>query len=169
MRFVQQLTVGIVLRVVHAALVELHRRDDRVRTELERLPEGMGYAVESGYKSPALYVRWQGGKLCRTAEPQTRPGLHCDLRMKNLPVTFRFCTGQMGVAQAYAAHAFTIRGDVADVMRLARLINLTEAYLFPPFITRRIMTDRPRLQVNPLRVYGAIALGFLCNRYRLSR
>ena len=34
----QKLTVGIVLRVVHAALVELYALDSRVRDEFNRMP-----------------------------------------------------------------------------------------------------------------------------------
>ena len=166
-RALQSMVVALVLRVVHAALTELQRLDSSVRRELEQMPEGMGYAVETGYRAPTLYVRWCGGQLQRCAAAPPAPC--CALRLKNLPLAFLFCTGQMGVAQAYARHAFTISGDVADVMKLARLINLVEAYLFPPLITRRIMTDIPPLQVNPLRVYGGIAFGFLCSRYRLSR
>jgi hypothetical protein len=50
-------------------------------------------------------------------------------------------------------------------MKLARLVNLVEGYLFPKFITKHILTDIPTLQVNPLRVYGRVLCGFLTGRY----
>lgn len=164
-RPLQKLTVGIVLRVVHAALTELNRLDSRVREELQAMPEGMSYSIFTGHEAPALHVCLQGGRLLRTkalAEPV------CSLSIKSLPLSFRLFTGQMGLAQAYATHAFTMKGDVADVMKLARLVNLVEAYLFPRFITKHILTDIPQTEVCFLRVYGAIALGFLTCRYRLS-
>ena len=162
MRFLQSLTVGIVLRVVHAALVELRKLDSRVAAEFERMPEGLSYAIQTGYKGPTLYVQWDGKELRRLPELAAPT---CALRIKSMPLSFRLFTGQMGLAQAYAQHAFSMQGEIADVMKLARLVNLVEGYLFPKFITKHILTDSPTLQVNPLRVYGRVLCGFLTGRY----
>lgn len=158
----QKLTVGIVLRVVHAALVELYKLDSRVKSEFNRMPEGLSYALHTGYNAPQLFVQWKDGNLNRLAQLD-RPV--CALRLKSTGIAFRMFTGQMGLAQAYAQHAFSMQGEIADVMRLARLVNLVEGYLFPSFITKHILTDIPSLQVNPLRVYGRILCGFLTGRY----
>ena len=158
----QKLTVGIVLRVVHAALVELYKLDSRVKLEFNRMPEGLSYALHTGYNAPLLFVQWKDGKLNRLAQLD-RPV--CALRLKSTGIAFRMFTGQMGLAQAYAQHAFSMQGEIADVMRLARLVNLVEGYLFPRFITKHILTDIPSLQVNPLRVYGRILCGFMTGRY----
>ena len=162
MRVIQSLVVAIVLRVVHAALVELRELDSRVAKEFERMPEGLSYAIRTGHNGPELFVQWDGRELRRLAE------LHaptCALRIKSMPLSFRLFTGQMGLAQAYARHAFTMQGEIADVMKLARLVNIVEAYLFPKLITKHILTDIPGLQTNPLRVYGRILLGFLKFKY----
>lgn len=161
-RFVQKAVVAVVLRVVHAALVELQTLDSRVEKELRRLPEGMSYALGTGFRGPELFVEWKEGRLQRR---KTMENPHCSLRIKSLPLSFQLFTGQVGIAQAYARHAFTLAGDVGDVMKLARMINLVEAYLFPRVITRRILTDIPPLQVSPLRVYGRLCCGFLTGRY----
>ena len=158
----QKLTVGIVLRVVHAALVELYGLDSRVRAEFDRMPEGMSYALQTGHAAPELYVQWAGGRLLNLKKIE-KPT--CALRLKSTGISFRMFTGQMGLAQAYAQHAFSMQGEIADVMRLARLVNLVEGYLFPKFITKHILTDIPALQVNPLRVYGRVLCGFLTGRY----
>ena len=93
------------------------------------------------------------------------PSAVCNLRVKSTAHSFQLFTGQMGLAQAYARHAFTMQGEIADVMKLARLVNIVEAYLFPKLITGHILTDIPALQTNPLRVYGRIVLGFLTFKY----
>lgn len=166
MRAIQSLVVAIVLRVVHAALVELRELDSRVAGEFERMPEGLSYAIRTGHNGPMLFVQWDGRELRRLAE---LPAPSCSLRIKSMPLSFRLFTGQMGLAQAYARHAFTMGGEVADVMRLARLVNLVESYLFPKIITRRIMTDVPETEVNFLKAYARIACGFLTCKYKLSR
>ncbi len=160
--FFQKLTVGIVLRVVHAALVELYHIDSRVKAEFDALPEAMSYSIATGYDAPVLNVLWEQGKLKRIKSLKKAV---CNLAIKSTAHSFQMFTGQMGLAQAYARHAFTMQGEIADVMKLARLVNIVEAYLFPKLITRHILTDIPALQANPLRVYGRIALGFLTFKY----
>ncbi len=162
-RALMGLTVGIVMRVVHAALCELQAvGDKRALHELSGLKEGQAYSILVGGGGPGLHVQWQGGRLHLLAE--AAEGC-CVLHIKSLPLAFRLFTGQMGLAQAYAWHAFSVQGDLSDVMPLARLVNLVEAYLFPRFITRHLMTDIPTPQVSPLRVCGRIACGFMTLRY----
>ncbi len=65
-RAIQHLTVGIVMRVVHAALCELQAvKDSRVLHELSRLHEGQGYSISAGHDAPALHVQWKelGGRI----------------------------------------------------------------------------------------------------------
>ena len=161
-RAIQRFVVGAALRLVHAALVELREVDAYVAGEFAKLPAGMSYAIHTGYACPTLYVEWDGAKLRRCPQMEAP---RCELRIKALPIAFRLFTGQMGLAQAYAQHAFTMAGEVADVMRLARLVNHTEAYLFPPFITRHFLSVLPTLSASPLRVYGRILIGFLTGKY----
>lgn len=161
-RALQKLIVGAALRVVYAALVELRAMDATVAAELAKLPAGMSYAIHTGHRCPTLYVQWDGERLLC---PATLEKPRCELHLKSLATAFRLFTGQMGLAQAYAQHAFTMAGEVADVMRLARLVNRTEAYLFPPFITKKFLTDIPRLPASPLRMYARLAVGFLTGRY----
>lgn len=162
-RAFQKLVVGAALRVVYAALVELSRMDAAVAAELAKLPAGMSYTIRTGHECPTLCVQWDGARLLRPAAP-VAPA-RCELSLKSLATAFRIFTGQMGLAQAYAQHAFTMAGEVADVMRLARLVNRTEAYLFPPFITRSFLTDLPELPASPLRLYARLALGFITAKY----
>ncbi len=159
----QHLTVGIVMRVVHAAICELQAiGDTRVLHELAGLREGQAYSIAAGARGPQLHVQWKDGRLLRLDARATHA---CSLTIKTLPLAFRLFTGQMGLAQAYAWHAFTVQGELGDVMQLARLVNMVEAYLFPRFITKHILTDIPELQANPLRIYGRLLCGFLTSRY----
>ena len=164
--FIQKLTVGIVLRVVHAALVELYHMDSRVKAEFDALPEEMSYSIATGYDAPVLNVLWEQGSLKRVKSLKKAV---CNLAIKSTAHSFQMFTGQMGLAQAYARHAFTMQGEIADVMKLARLVNIVEAYLFPNIINRRIMTDIPKPEVCFLRTYARVACGFLCFKYRFSQ
>lgn len=161
-RAIQKLVIGAALRLVHAALVELREMDAYVAEEFARLPKGMSYAIHTGHGAPSLYVQWDGEKL-RRCGALSAP--RCELHMKALGISFRLFTGQMGLAQGYAQHAFTMAGEVADVMRLARLVNRAECYLFPAFITRRFLSEIPRLPASVLRFYARLTLGFMKGKF----
>ena len=157
-RRLQTTIIAAALRLVHAAIVELQRLDPEVAGELSRMPVGMTYAIHTGHHAPSLIVQWDGQRLLRLSRPEGKK--LCTLRLKALAISFRLFTGQMGLAHAYAQHAFTLSGEIADVMRLARLVNRAEAYLFPPILSRRILPDLPELPVSRLRVYVRVFIGF---------
>ena len=161
-RTLQKWVVAAALRAVHAALVELRTMDAGVADEFSRLPAGISYAIHTGHGCPSLYVQWDGAELRRLPSSEK---VHCEMKLKALSLSFRLLTGQIGLAQGYAQHALTIAGDIADVMRLARLVNYAEAYLFPPFITKRFLAELPALSSGPLRLYGRLLLGFLRGKY----
>lgn len=161
-RAIQKFVVGAALRLVHAALVELRKMDPYVAAEYAKLPAGLSYAIYTGHACPALFVQWDGHSLRRLKQLQHA---QCELHIKALAISFRLFTGQMGLAQAYAQHALTMAGEVADVMRLARLVNHAECYLFPAFITKRFIRKRPALAAGSLRLYAGIVLGFLKGTY----
>ncbi len=162
-RRLQAVLIAAALRLVHAALVELQRLDPEVAEELRRLPVGLSYAIHTGHRGPSLIVRWDGKKLLRVSD--TSHLVKNTLRFKALAIAFRLFTGQIGLAHAYAQHAFTLSGDIADVMRLARLVNRAEVYLFPFIVTRRILPEQPGPAVSPLRVYARIFYGFFKSAY----
>ena len=162
-RTLKKIYLAAALRLVHAAICELPKLDKKAGEECLSLPAGISYAISTGYKAPTLFVQWDGSKLRRLREePQQRC---CKLFIKTLADAFILLTGRMSLAHLYARHGLIVAGEIADVMHLARLVNLAECYLFPPFITRRILPELPRLQASPLRLYARIFLGFLTNRY----
>ena len=162
-RILQKLTVAAALRLVHAALVELYKLDPYVRAQFCSLPNGTSYSIYTGHDAPVLHVCWDGQKLLRLKEVKERAT--CELHLKSLADSFLMFTGQIGLAQGYARHAFSMQGEIADVMRLARLVNRAEAYLFPPFLSRRILPEVPSLPVSSLRLYGHLIFGFLTRSY----
>lgn len=162
-RFIKKLTVAAALRLVHAALVELRWLDPFVREQMEALPVGISYAIHTGHDAPTLYVQWDGKRLLRLEQAPAETT--CELRLKSLADSFLMFTGQIGLAHGYARHSFTMQGEIADVMRLARLVDRAEAYLFPAFMSRRILTEVPALPSSPLRLYGRLILGFLSRSY----
>ena len=161
----QGMTVAIVLHVLHAALVELSRSDTRVNEELAQLPKGMCYAIAASPQGPYLRLVLTKQGLQRTLWQAEGD---CVLRIKSLPHAFLLFSGQMGLAQAFAEHAFSMQGEIASVMKLVRLVHVAESHLFPHWMCRSLMVQTPPRQMNPLVLYARIMWGFITHKYPLT-
>lgn len=152
MRTFQQLVCGIVLQVLFRAIRVLSRCDSRIRQELLALPQGqtVKLSVSPHEKSRSLTFTVAGGTVCK-ASRDSAPDIH--IVFKNEAMAFRVFTGRMGISGAYAAHAFTLRGNINETMGIVRIVDLVEGYLFPRFMTRRILKEIPAKQLPTLAVY----------------
>lgn len=152
MRTFQQLVCGIVLQVLFRAVRVLSRCDSRIRQELLDLPQGLTVklSVSPAVDSRSLSLAVADGTV-RRADKTAKPDIH--IVFKNEAMAFRVFTGRMGIAGAYAAHAFTLRGNINQTMGVVRIVDMVEGYLFPRFMTRRILKEVPKKELTTLAVY----------------
>lgn len=136
---------ALVLEVLYRGIRVLSRKDSRVRRELLDMPEGrtIRFAVAPEEGAPALIFTVEQGTI-RKATEQEAPQVN--IVFKNAKMAFRVFTGRMGIAGAYAAHAFTLRGNINETMGVVRIVDLVEGYLFPAFIARHILKEIPEKQ-----------------------
>lgn len=146
------LICGVVLKVLYRGIRVLSHADSRVRQELLSLPEGhiIRFSVSPKPGAPSLTFMIAGSTI-QKAPVSATPNI--EIVFKNEKMAFRVFTGRMGISGAYAAHAFTLRGNINEAMGIVRVIDLAEAYLFPGFMTRRILKDRPKKQCPTMLVY----------------
>ena len=156
-RALQKGVCAVVLFVLRRALDVLYRRDTQVKRELSALGEGFTLALTTGPGGPSLLVRLQDGRV--------RPikGGEADvlIAVKNIDAAFLLLTGQLGVAQAYAQHRFTLRGDIVRTMPIVRCVDIAEGYLFPWFWAGRILRRRPVKEMSSVGLYLRAFLPFL--------
>ncbi len=152
MRRFQQIVCGVVLAVLYRAIRVLSHADSRVQEELRQMPQGqrVRLSVSPDESAPSLTFSVSDGTIHRCAR-SVRPDIH--IVFKNETMAFRVFTGRMGIAGAYAAHAFILRGNINETMGVVRVVDLVEGYLFPRLITRRILKEAPDKQLPTLAVY----------------
>ena len=152
MRQFQQIVCGIVLQVLYRAMRVLSHCDSRIRQELTALPEGqiIRFSVSPHEKSKSLSFQITNGTICK-ADQNAAPDIH--ITFKNETMAFRVFTGRLGIAGAYAAHAFILKGNINEAMGIVRVVDCVEGYLFPRFMSRRILKEVPKKQVPSLVVY----------------
>lgn len=151
---------GLVLEVLFRSFRVLYRRDSRVRDEIAGWENGLTLRLVCGPGGASLAVCKDEKNGVRRLRRGQRAQI--TMRFKSVEGAFRVLSGQIGVAGAYAAHLFTLEGDIYQTMSFVRCVDYLEAYLFPPFWSRRILKELPEKQVSPLEVYARILLENKC-------
>ncbi|WP_102412357.1 SCP2 sterol-binding domain-containing protein [Beduinella massiliensis] len=149
-RALKRAVCAVVLFVLRRALDVLGRRDSRVQRELSSLGEGFVLRLSTGEGGPQLCVRLTGGRVRRAGAEESAD---VTIALKNLDAAFLLLTGTIGVAQAYAQHRFTLRGDITRTMPVVRCVDIAESYLFPWVWAGRILRRRPGKEMTSVGLY----------------
>ena len=148
----------VVFYVLYRALKALFGYDDNIRREIGGWSQGFSICMRAARGGPSLYIARTGDGIARVKRPgPSKPDI--EIVFKSIDAAFLVLTGQLGVAQAYAQHRFTLRGNVNDTMSFVRCVDITEGYLFPAIMSRRILKELPKKQVMTLTVYRHALLG----------
>ena len=147
---------GIVLQVLFRGFRVLYREDSRVKKEIDSWEKGLTLKLECGPGGAVLAMRQDEERGVAKISPAQHAAI--TMRFKSVAGAFRILSGQMGVADAYAAHQFTLEGDIYQSMSFVRCVDLLEAYLFPGFMSKRILKEVPDKQTSSLLVYAQALL-----------
>jgi hypothetical protein len=160
--------LSIILDTLYAAFYELNELDSRFMEEIDGWEEKIHYRIRVMKDGPSLILGKSKGRLVRFKKlPEAK--IEVDMMIKSIDTAFIIFTGRMSVDKAYAAHAFTVRGEIADTMRLARCVDFAEANLFPNIMTKRILKEVPEREVSIVRVYANILKGLITGKYKTSK
>ena len=161
-------TVGtVVLYVLFGGICVLYREEERVKEDVDSWKDGMVYCLECSSKGPFLMFGKKGCRLYRM-EPEAEAADTC-IRFKHMDEAFRVLTGMEGIAGSYAAHGFALKGDISTAMTFSRVVDIVESYLFPRFMTKRILKEVAEKEMSSIAVYGKIVQGTLSGKYRKRR
>lgn len=146
----------IVLEVLFRGFRVLYREDSRVRKEIRQWKDGLTLKLVCGPRGAVLAMRKDPDRGVARIRRAQRADI--TMRFKSVEGAFRVLSGQVGVADAYAAHLFFLEGDIYQTMSFVRCVEYLEAYLFPGFMSRRILKEVPGKEVSSLLVYGKALL-----------
>ncbi|MCI8465683.1 MAG: hypothetical protein HFI63_07480 [Lachnospiraceae bacterium] len=153
----KKLFSSVIFHFLYHGLDVLYQRDERVRKEIEEWEEGFAWGIGMGEGAPVLYMRKTEKGLLRLSSKEAQPeSMDLMIRFKSVDSAFQVMSGQVGVAGSYARHGFVLKGDIARAMSVVRCMDLAEAYLFPRWITRRILKELPEKRMGLFRTYLAV-------------
>ena len=132
--------------------------DSNLAKEVAGWDDGLKIMLKVDAYGPCMVMEKRNGKLHYIGSQEIEPDF--GVYFKNIEVALLVLTGQMGIAQAYAEHRFYMKGDIMALgMSLVRCLYTVEAYLFPSFITKKIVKRMPEKSSNSFRVYVSTLLG----------
>ena len=149
---------SIVLWFLGRAFQSVASLDKGAREEAQSIPDGTIVMLKVNPKGPSMVLEKKQGKFLYIGAAEVeKPDIA--IYFKNIDAAFLVLTGQLGIAQAYAEHRFTLKGDIFASMAIVRILYLVEAYLFPQFMSKKLLKEMPRKETCKLKIYLAAILG----------
>lgn len=149
---------SVVLWFLGRAFQSVVSFDKGAREEVKSIPEGTIVMLKINPIGPMMTLEKKRDKfLYLGALEVNNPDIA--IHFKNIEGAFLVLTGQLGIAQAYAEHRFTLNGDIFATMSIVRILYLVEAYLFPKFISSKILKEMPIRETGKLKIYITTILG----------
>ncbi len=131
----------IILFFLYRGMKVLYKYDTRIRKEISNWPVGSTIVLAACKSGPYLCIRRVSWGIVRVS---SIPNPDILITFKSLEGAFLVFSGQIGIAQ---------------VMSIVRCIDLTEGYLFPKIMTKRILRKVPEKQIGSIPVYLHAILG----------
>ena len=148
---------SLILTFLCRAIAELAEKDSEIGAEFADLPEN--FKVNIGILPYGTYIG-----VIKTADGLkvkkngfANPNL--SVSFKSVPSAKKVMLAQQNLAQSYARHALIVGGDIAIAMGLVRAINKVECYLFPRFMTKKIL-PKIKKQTSTFITYCKITFCF---------
>ena len=150
------LVANIVFGVLKRGVKACYKHDSRVRAILDKLPDGYVLALRVLPERPIMMLKKTDGKIVNVKKDE-----HIDLEIcfKNIDVAMPVLTGSQGIKDTYKHSSIISYGSIGDTIEIVECLNIVESYLFPKFITSKIMNTTYKKEVSSLRIYLGVLLG----------
>lgn len=141
--------IWVVMQFLYRGMKVLYKEDQRMKEELDGWKQNkiITLKIHHGPTITIAYTYLQG------LQKSTCQKSDITITFKSMHSAFLVFTGMMSVKQAYLEHRFSLRGDIYESMRFVRCVDLVETYLFPRFMTRKILNHEEKKYKPALLIY----------------
>ena len=145
----KKVIIWLVMQFLYRGMKVLYHDDPRMKEELDSWGKDkiILLRVMHGPSITMAYTYQKGLDKVHTSQADIV------ITFKSIKTAFLVFTGMMSVKQAYLEHRFSLRGDVFESMRFVRCVDLVEIYLFPRFMTKRILNHYEKKYKPTLWIY----------------
>ncbi len=150
----QEKISDLIMRALGRGLCAVSMFDKRVASELDQLGDGFSFSICIGLDGSYIKLTVSNGRLEYLDGDKNKADIV--IAFKDLTGAWPVLIGQTSIAKSFAEHRILIYGDLSTAVALTRVIDISQAYLFPQFILKKYMRSLPLRQVPRLFVYVAM-------------
>ncbi|MEN8121066.1 MAG: hypothetical protein ABFS35_11995 [Bacteroidota bacterium] len=118
-----------------------------VLKEIEDWPEGFSYNLTVMPYGPNLVMEKRNGVM-KMLHVKKKEDANLIVKIKNLSTAFKMITTQLGAHNVIAQNKIGVIGNVADTVKLIRVIYIAEGYLFPEILNKNILKKSPKMTLQ---------------------
>jgi len=131
------------------------RFNQELKSELSAWPDGYTIMLKVAPNGSELWLQKKGNTLKRISKQSASADLI--VIFKNLDTAFKIFTTLSNVHTAFCHNRIMVYGNVSQSMVLIRILNIVQAYLFPPFLSKNVLKRVPKFSfvqhLQRIRVY----------------
>ena len=149
----------IILCFLYRGIKVLNGKDTQITEEINSLPNNYTIKISTDlYNAKQICFKVENNKKTKNGKviKKCKNIEKCDLeiRFKNKNLAFKVFSGQKSISDAYAEHYFQMFGNIYLAMGVTRIIERTEGYLFPKFITAKCLKRPIKRQISMFKTYA---------------
>ena len=149
---IKEFAVGAGFKLLGKGLVSSSKIEPAVKKELLSYKEAYVIELKVFNTDTKVAVQKVGTELKYLGSNyEIEPDL--SVIFKSYESALMLVLGKIGVYEGYAQHRFIVKGDFIQGMHLVRILYYVEAYLFPKFISKKILKEMPELTSTKLNAY----------------
>ena len=140
--------IWIVMQFLYRGMKVLYYNDIRIKQELDGWNQNKVICLQvlHGPSITIEYTYLHGLKKSKKSADMI-------ITFKSINSALLVFTGMMSVKQAFLEHRFSLNGDIYESMRFVRCVDLVETYLFPRFMTKRILNHYEKKEKSSILIY----------------
>lgn len=151
----KNLITSIGFIILQRAAISVSHFNKDVKSELEAWNEG--FRVKLQVSDSPLAIAWIKKDGALKYLPVDSKDFDLIVQFRTLDTAFRIITTLSNVPQAFTQNRIQAFGHIPNSMILIRILNTVQAYLFPPFLSKRVLKRVPNFNfsqhIGRLRVY----------------
>lgn len=148
--------IKLIFNILIKGMSGVGKYDDQIADELKSLPPS--FKVQLGVFPHTNYAQFEviNNRVVKIKDQK------CDLKIlfKNSKVAKKILLGQISIADAFCMHQLVLEGNINLALILVRVMERTEDYLFPKFVSK-VINRKPK-KVSSFRLYMWLIFG--CNK-----
>lgn len=155
MDMIKKMITAIGFFALKQAIVSVSHFNKDLKKELGYFKEGYTIQLKVLPNGPKIAFEKHQDKLKTISTNKREYDLVIIFKTKE--IAYRIMTTLSNVPKAFTQNRLMVYGNVADSMVLIRIMNIVQAYLFPPILSKRVLKRVPQFSIGQhigrIRVY----------------